>query len=117
MTASDPPLNLPGIARLLRVSFYRVRGWRMRGGKDDGTPRRYVLPEPDVSDLPKHPLWSRHLILTWAAENGLWPPKDERVCCPDCSGLYLPLPEGGVRPHWNNGVPCGGRLDRAKVSA
>ena len=51
---NDPPLNLRGISTLLQVSFWRVRGWRMRG--HDGRERTYLLPTPDVSDLPRQPL-------------------------------------------------------------
>ena len=110
--ANDPPLNLRGISTLLGVSFWRVRGWRMRGS--DGRDRQYVLPEPDVSQLLRQPLWSTSLIKAWAAANGLWPPGAITRACPyePCGVLCAPLAdEHGVRPHRHAGdwCPGGGR--------
>lgn len=105
----DPPLNLRGISRLLGVSFWRVRGWRMRGG--DGRERQYVLPDPDVSDLLRQPLWSTSLITRWGEENGLYPPGAITRRCPygPCSVGAAPLAdEHGVRPHRYRGDWCPG---------
>lgn len=105
----DPPLNLRGISHLLGVSFWRVRGWRMRGG--DGKERQYVLPTPDVSQLVRQPLWSTSLIKSWAAENGLWPTGAITRRCPyePCQVACAPLSdEHGVRPHRYRGDWCPG---------
>lgn len=93
---TDPPLNLRGIANLLQVGFWRVRAWRMRGG--DGTERRYVLPYPDVSDLPRQPLWSTSAITAWAEAEGLWPPGTHQQQCPGCSRMVAPV-GSGLRTH------------------
>lgn len=106
---NDPPLNLRGIATLLDVSFWRVRGWRMRGG--DGRNHMYVLPAPDVSDLVRQPLWSTGLILEWAQANGLWPAGSISRTCPNeaCGLPCAPLnDERSVRPHRFDGDWCPG---------
>jgi hypothetical protein len=109
---NDPPLNLRGISTLLQVSFWRVRGWRMRG--HDGRERTYVLPEPDVSQLHRQPLWSTSAIVAWAEVNGLWPTGAITRTCPygPCGLPCAPLAgENGVRPHRHRGdwCPGGGR--------
>jgi len=105
--ANDPPLNLRGISTLLGVSFWRVRGWRMRGG--DGKDHTYVLPDPDVSQLHRQPLWSTSLIKSWAAANGLWPPGAISRRCTHCDALSAPLTDDhGVRPHRYRGEWCPG---------
>lgn len=105
----DPPLNLRGISTLLGVSFWRVRGWRMRAG--NGASHTYTLPPPDVSQLHRQPLWSTALIKTWAADNGLWPVGAITRTCPydPCGVPCAPLKgDFGVRPHRFKGGWCPG---------
>lgn len=96
------PLTLRGIADELQVSFWRVRRWRENQLK--GRPQARQLPDPDVSALERNPLWSRQLIRTFAAAEGLWPPAVDQYHCSVCEGTYSIYDNGTVRPHgWTPG--------------
>lgn len=93
----DAPLDLRGIADMLQVGWWRVRKWRdkaLRGG-----PETLHLPDPDVSALPRRPLWSRPLIESWAGSHGLWPPGVDQYQCPKCKGWFALYDNGTLRPH------------------
>jgi hypothetical protein len=97
MNDMAPPLDLRGIADLLGVSFWRVRRFRENHLKDRPQARR--LPEPDVSALPRNPLWSRRLIIDFAKAEGLWPPAVDQYYCAKCGGTYSIYENGTIRPH------------------
>lgn len=96
------PLTLHGIAEMLKVTYWRVRGWRENQLK--ARPLARKLPEPDVSALAGNPLWSRQAIRAFAMREGLWPPAADQYHCSVCPGKYSIYDNGTVRPHgWGDG--------------
>lgn len=64
MGASENKLvDMPGIARLLRVASKTPQQWRQRG----------VLPKEDEYYSGK-PLWRVSTIIRWAKDTNRWPP-------------------------------------------
>lgn len=108
-TDTGAPLDLHGIKDLLKVGWWRVRKWRdkaLRGG-----PGTLHLPDPDVSNLRKRPLWSKPLIVSWAEMHGLWPPGVDQYECPACGGYFALYDNGTLRPHgWAEEDPAEGLL-------
>lgn len=98
MTDTAPaPLALRAIADLLGVSFWRVRRWRENQLKDRRQARQ--LPAPDVSALPRNPLWSYGVVVDFAKAEGLWPPAVDQYHCSVCQGTYSIYENGTIRPH------------------
>lgn len=68
--SDSKPIDLRGIATLLRISPHTPNQWRQRSKAGLMRP---PLPEPDFPEL-EHPTWKISTIVNWARDTGRWPP-------------------------------------------